>query len=143
MRITLAENKDTLSIGSSALHQQKLLSLPLVAGAIMIWASVSPWLHDPLGSLTTSWQLPVDPGWQIRVPALNYGLLCTAIAIGCWLLVIVRYLPFVNCFGLPQLRYKALICLVPVLLFPGQMLCCDFARMASMARHEQQALLIH
>jgi hypothetical protein len=143
VRITLAENRDALSIGSSSLHQQKLLFLPLVAGAMMIWASISPWLQDPLGSLTTAWQLPVDPGWQIQAPALTYGLLCAASAIGCWFLVIARYLPFVNRLGLPQLRYKALICLVPALLFSGQMLCCDFARITHMAQHEQQALLIH
>lgn len=142
MRIVLAEKPGALLIGNIALRQPKSLSLPLIASAMMLWASVSPWLHDPSGTRMIAWQLPVDPGWQARVPGLSYGLLCVAIAVGCWFLAVADNWLFVRRFGLLQLRYKSLVCLVPVLLFFGQMMCCDFADMARIAQHEQQVLLI-
>jgi tetratricopeptide (TPR) repeat protein len=142
VRITLVERPGAPLVGGAVWRQQKLLSLPLVAGIIMVWASVSPWLHDPLGASMTLWQLPVDLGWQVRVPGLNYGSLCVATAVGSWFFTVLSYSRFTDRFRLSQLRYKSLICLVPVLFFFGQMLCCDFSSMARIVQHERQALLI-
>ncbi len=57
------------------------ITLPLVAGSIMLCASMLPWLHDPLGLTYSAWQLPVDIGWQFHISIFNYGFLCCCCAL--------------------------------------------------------------
>ncbi len=125
---------------------QKVLFLPLLAAALMLLSGFLPWLHDPLGLLTTAWQVSVDTGWQIHSPFLNYGLLCTFVAASiCFMTVAYSFFPirrFPALVLMLRMHIIALFCLMPVSLFLGQMVCCDFPAMTLLAHHSQQALLI-
>jgi len=50
--------------------------LALFVGILLLLASVSSWFKQPLGDVSSAWQIPVYVGWPLRLAALNYGLLC-------------------------------------------------------------------
>ena len=112
----------------------------------MIGATFLTWLADALGATYSAWNLPIDIGWQIRMDALNYGLLCVL----CALLVFYRVFTHWRLRSNPpaQTHYVllpklvGLLCLAPVLLFILQYLFVDIQGIDTLAQHETQMLLI-
>ncbi len=120
----------------------------------MIWASVLPWLNDPLRGNYTAWELPIDIGWQARSSIFNYGLLCLSGAVLCFVLAyaLLREKAAHNLGNLSTEpgsvrwnRFFALVevlCIAPVLLFLWQYLFVDVHAMDVIAQHRTQILLI-
>ena len=127
--------------------------LALFAGMLLILASVLPWLKEPLGDILSAWQIPVYVGWPLRLPVLNYGLLCIVGA----LLVFVAaaasapLLPTKLSAVIPlfvKRRLKgfyhliAIYCLLISLLFCLQYLFLDIRSIEQLAQNKVQSLLI-
>jgi tetratricopeptide (TPR) repeat protein len=119
------------------------ITIPLLAGSMMLCASMLPWLHDPLGSTYSAWQLPVDIGWQFRTRLFNYGLLCLCCALCAFVVAYANWKPF------PKSEYIAtrygtlgMICVFPILLFLIQYLCIDIEAITLLAQHKIQVLLL-
>jgi hypothetical protein len=127
---------------SLSFSQKKWLFLPLLAATLLLLSAFLPWLYDPFGFSMTAWQIPLDAGWQFRSPFLNYGLLCSIIALCICLQPIARSFPTSHRLSFFTTLPLTLFCLLPLLLFLGQMLCCNFSDMARIAQHERQMLLI-
>jgi lipoprotein NlpI len=53
---------------------------PCLAGAVLLLASVVPWVAVPLIQSTSSWALPLDLGWGVQNRVLSYGALCVVAA---------------------------------------------------------------
>lgn len=53
---------------------------PCLAGAVLLLASVLPWVAVPLIQSTSSWALPLDLGWGVQNRVLSYGALCVVAA---------------------------------------------------------------
>lgn len=117
--------------------------VPLVAGCVMAYASLLPWLKDPLGADYSAWNLPVDLGLQVHVDIFNYGLLCLCCAIYAFLVACANWRPFrgSNYFVRRQVT-AGLLCLVPVALFLVQYLFIDVNSMNLLTQHMIQKLLI-
>ncbi len=128
-----------------------------IAGGIMLIASLLPWLLYPTGKRFLAWQLPIDLGWQLRFPLLNYGLLCLACTCSIFFIVFMAWQTLLraehtaNMFDgrrravYPPVKYTgvaALLCLLPPLLFLLQYLFVDMQSMAALIRSELQLLLI-
>jgi hypothetical protein len=126
---------------SLSFSQIRWLFLPLLAAIVLLLAAFLPWLDDPFGSSMTAWQIPFDPGWQFHSPFLNYGLLCSIIALCLCLQSVARSLPTSYRLSFFATFPLALLCLLPLFLFLGQMLCCNFSDMARIAQHARQMLL--
>ncbi len=127
--------------------------LALFAGILLVLASVSPWLLEPLGDNSSAWEIPVYIGWPLRLPALNYGLLC----------IVGALLAFVaGGAGAPPVSTKlsvaiplfvkrrlkgfyhliAIYCLLISLLFCLQYLLLDTRSIDQLAQNKLQSLLI-
>lgn len=118
-------------------------ALPTFAGCSLLWSSVLPWLKDPLGSVSTAWELPIDIGWQGSAGVLNYGLLCLCCALYAFLVAWANWRPSKKMLYFAQhYTLVAVLCLVPVCLFLLQYLCIDLQAMALLARHKTQMILI-
>ncbi len=117
--------------------------MPLVAGCLMAYASVLPWLKDPLGTDYSAWRLPVDLGLQVYVGIFNYGLLCLCCAIYALLVACANWRPFIgsNYFVCRQVT-AGLLCMVPIALFLVQYLFIDVSSMDMLTQHMIQKLLI-
>lgn len=116
---------------------------PVLAGVLMLVASVLPWLVDPLGTSYSAWAIPIDVGWQFHTTILSYGLLCTCIALYAFLVAYAQWRPFPASAALVQRRTQAgLLCLVPVLLFFMQYLYMDVQGITTLGNHLIQFLLI-
>jgi hypothetical protein len=130
----------------------------MLAGCIMIGASVLPWLNDPLGDAYTAWELPVDIGWQVHSSIFSYGLLCLCGAVFCFVIAYGRLKPLLSedaasvmgnlSSKVGDIRGKrfsvlvGILCLAPVLLFLWQYLFADVHAMEVLAQHRTQLLLI-
>src|SRR5579875_3495332 len=109
----------------------------------MLCAGLLPWLRDPLGTVYSAWNLPIDVGWQLRTGWLNYGLLCSACALYAALCAFTYERPLNGRrLFVWRPRLLAALCIAPVVLFLLQYLCVDMAADALLARHEIQVLLI-
>ncbi len=139
-----------------ALYRVVLLAL---AGGIMLVASILPWFIEPLGQRYCAWQLPLDLGWQLRSPLVNYGLLCLCCTLLLWRragqlwrlrLAEERYASSQQAFALqPDLAaatrsviFTGLLCLLPVALYILQYLFNDLSSIAHWSDAARQALLI-
>ncbi len=143
---------------ASAVRALYQVVVPTLAGGVMLWASLLPWLADPLGARYTAWQLPVDLGWQVRSGAFNYGLLCLCGSLSAFLIAAQAWrsargeqkassgrLPPLLVPQPPALHIcaiAALICLVPLMLFLTQYLFIDMGSIAQLTRHELQTRLL-
>jgi hypothetical protein len=117
--------------------------VPALIGCALLCASCLSWLKEPLGSIYTAWELPIDIGWQLRVGFLNYGLLCTVIALYAWLVAWANWKPFRGYERFLQGHSMVgILCILPVVLFVLQYLCADIQAMTLLARHKTQVLLI-
>src|SRR5437667_7461737 len=127
--------------------------LALFAGMLLILASVRPWLKEPLGDSLSAWEIPVYVGWPLRLPALNYGLLCivgallasvaggasapltsTKLSVAIPLFVRRRLKGFYHLI--------AIYCLIISLLFCLQYLLLDTRSIDQLAQNKLQSLLI-
>lgn len=126
------------------------IGIPLLAGGIMLLASFLPWLLDPLRPSLSAWQLSLDFGWQVRLAALNYGLLCTVCALYTWHIAYrawqARYQDMhtaaVTYAGLARAcTIAAWLCGMTLVLFIWQFLFADMQVMSQLSRHEIQYLL--
>ncbi|HVB74628.1 MAG TPA: hypothetical protein VNE38_13820 [Ktedonobacteraceae bacterium] len=112
---------------------------PALAGCIMLIASLSPWLIDPLTGNLSAWRLPINIGWQFPAAlnaVFNYGLLCLCCSITCfWVAWRARR------GQMSRVRATALLCILPFVLFVLQYLCIDMQAMNSLAQHQLQWLL--
>lgn len=118
--------------------------IPAIAGCIMLFSSVLPWLNDPLEGLYSAWKLPVDIGWQFRTGIFSYGLLCACCAALAFFTSNVRREPS----KWPKyftLGYNSLgvLCMLPFFLFLLQYLFADVHGVDVLAQHMIQALLIN
>lgn len=117
--------------------------IPVTAGMMMLCASVSPWLNDPLGKPFSAWDVPIDIGWQFRAPILNYGILCLFCALYTFAVAFAQWISFRGSrYFLQRFRMAGLLCLVPCTLFFFQFLCSDIVTMNLLAQHKIQMLLI-
>lgn len=123
--------------------------IPAAAGCIMLYASVLPWLSDPLGKVYSAWQLPIDIGWQFHIAPFSYGLLCLCCAVYAFLVAYANWKPFRGVgaqFIAPYFVQRhvtaGILCIIPVALFLLQYLCVDMAGAFQLAQHKTQALLI-
>ena len=130
----------------------------MLAGCIMIGATVLPWLNDPLGEAYSAWELPINIGWQVYSSIFNYGLLCLCCAVLCFVIAYGRWKPslskeaanimgslFTEVGGIRGKRFTVLagvLCTAPVLLFLWQYLFADVHTMDVLAQHRAQILLI-
>lgn len=130
----------------------------MLAGCIMIGASVLPWLNNPLGDAYTAWELPIDIGWQVHSSIFSYGLLCLCGAVFCFVIAYGRLKPSLSedaaivmgslsskAGGIRGKRFSVLVgilCLAPVLLFLWQYLFADVHTMEVLAQRRTQLLLI-
>jgi hypothetical protein len=130
----------------------------MLAGCIMIGATVLPWLSDPLGEAYSAWELPIDIGWQMPSGIFNYGLLCLCGAVLCFVIAYGRWKPSLSeeaanvmgslstaVGGIRGKRFSVLVgvlCAAPVLLFLWQYLFADVHTMDVLAQHGTQKLLI-
>lgn len=119
------------------------IMLPLVAGSVMLCASLLPWLHDPLGLTYSAWQLPIDIGWQFRTGMFNYGFLCCCCALFAFIIACAHWKPFPGShYFAERYSFSGMICLFPILLFLFQYLCIDMNAMTLLAQHKIQTLLL-
>jgi len=117
--------------------------LPIVGGLIMLGASVSPWLVDPLLGSSLAWKLPIDIGWQVRTGIVSYGLLCLIAALYSFTIAAATVKTFKwSSFFIGKYRVAAILCLAPVALFLLQYLFVDIAGMNILTQHKLQMLLI-
>jgi hypothetical protein len=117
--------------------------IPAAAGCIMLFASVLPWLNDPLAGLYSAWKLPVDIGWQFHAGIFSYGLLCLCCA------AFAFFTAYVNREPSRRIRYftpgsvsLGILCMLPFCLFLLQYLFADVRGMDVLAQHLIQKLLI-
>jgi tetratricopeptide (TPR) repeat protein len=114
-----------------------------MAGSIMLCASILPWLHDPLGSTYTAWQLPIDIGWQFRISLFTYGFLCCCCALCAFVIAYACWKPFRGSNAIvARSGIVGMICLFPILLFLFQYLCTDIEAITLLAQHKIQILLL-
>ena len=117
--------------------------IPLVAGCLMLCASVLPWLSDPLGARYSAWELPVNIGWQFHTAIFNYGLLCLCCAIYAFLVACANWKSFRGSdYFVWRYKTAGLLCIVPIGLFFWQYIFIDFQAIDHLTQHEIQALLI-
>jgi tetratricopeptide (TPR) repeat protein len=117
--------------------------VPLMSAGAMLCSSFLVWLKDPLGQMYSAWSLPVDIGWQIRLNAFSYGLLCLCCAVYASLVACANWKSFRwDSFFLHRYLFASFMCLVPVILFLLQYLCVDVHGMDLLAQHKIQARLI-
>ncbi|MBE3557889.1 MAG: hypothetical protein IMW89_01520 [Ktedonobacteraceae bacterium] len=118
--------------------------IPLLAGSLMLAASILPWINDPLGTGITAWHLPLAPVWQFHSELLNYGQICLACALFSFSLALLSYrreestAPDIAGF----LLAAGLLSLLPCLLFFVQYLCVDMGDTGMLTQHTIQSLLI-
>lgn len=116
---------------------------PVLAGVLMLAASVLPWLSDPLGTNYSAWAIAIDVGWQFHTILLSYGLLCTCIALYAFLVAYAQWRPFAGSSVLVQRRTQSgLLCLLPIALFFMQYLYMDVQGITTLGNHLVQFLLI-
>lgn len=127
--------------------------LALCAGMLLLLASVSPWLKEPLGDISSAWKIPVYVGWPLRVAALNYGLLCI---VGALLALVAAgaspplLTTKLSCGGRLFVRRRlkgfyrltGIYCLIISLVFCWQYLLLDIQSIDQLAQNEGQSLLI-
>jgi hypothetical protein len=117
--------------------------VPAVAACIMLFASVLPWLNDPLAGLSSAWKLPVDIGWQFRIGIFNYGLLCACCAALAFFTAYVHQEPSRRArYFTPGYVSLGLLCMVPFFLFLLQYLFVDVHGVDVLAQHMIQELLV-
>lgn len=131
-----------------------LLAAPLLAGSMLLIATLLPWITDPTGRNTIAWLLPIDLGWQVQTAIGNYGVLCTLCACYAFFLV---FRVWKRCYGrynnlpLPLTRelpigvhyaIAGMLCLLPPAIFVFQYLFADMGSIAVLTRNEMQLLLI-
>jgi hypothetical protein len=115
----------------------------MVAGCIMVCASVLPWLSDPLGEVYSAWRLPIDIGWPFHTSLFNYGLLCLCCAIYAFLVAYANWKAFKGSeYFVGKHTAAGILCVVPVALFLLQYLCSDVNGIAHLTQHMIQMLLI-
>lgn len=147
-----------LRVLQSSRSQPAQYVVPMLAGCIMIGATVLPWLNDPLGEAYSAWELPIDIGWQVQSSIFNYGLLCLCGAVLCFVIAYGRWKPSLSeeaanvmgslsteVGGIRGKRFFVLagvLCAAPVLLFLWQYLFTDVHTMDVLAQHRTQILLI-
>lgn len=128
------------------LHLQTVhVFVPALAGALMIIASVLPWLIDPLGQVSTAWNISIDAGWQVRSAVVSYGLLCCCCGLAIWLGAYVHKEPdgtWHICWKDALPRRLSALCLLPVIMFFLQYLCIDVIGIDQLGQHEVQARLV-
>ena len=122
--------------------------IPIGVGVLMLLTSLLPWMKDPLGDAYNAWNLPLELGWWVGLPAvltrlLNYGLLCTLCAICVMLVGSAAIKPFRgHAYFANKHTVSALICIMPLLIFCVQYLLVDMPFIAHLAQRETQLLLI-
>jgi tetratricopeptide (TPR) repeat protein len=128
-------------------------ALALFAGMLLILASLCPWLFEPLGDSLSAWEIPVYIGWPLRLPALNYGLLCTVGAILASVaggasapLLSTKLSVAIHLFVKRRLKgfyhLIAIYCLIISLLFCLQYLFLDIRSIDQLVQNKRQSLLI-
>ncbi len=123
-------------------------SIPIGAGVLMLLTSFLPWMKDPLGDAYSAWNLPLELGWWVGLPAaltrlLNYGLLCTLCAAYAMLVGYAAIKPFRwHVYFTNKHTLSALVCISPVLIFCVQYLLVDMPFVAHLAQRETQLLLM-
>jgi hypothetical protein len=118
-------------------------TIPAGAACIMLFASVLPWLNDPLTGLTSAWNLPVDLGWQLRGGIFSYGLLCACCAALAFFTAYLRREPSRRPgYFTPGYVSLGFICMAPCLLFLSQYLFVDLQGVDELAQHMIQTLLV-
>lgn len=117
--------------------------MPMVAGSIMLLASVLPWLRDALQGDAIAWHVPVDIGWQFQNRFLSYGLLCFCCSCYAFLVACANARRFKGSTYFVQKQVVAgLLCLTPVFLFLFQFILADTVDIDTLARHLIQLQLI-
>ena len=124
--------------------QKRLLWLrPLIAGGIMLFATIVPWMNDPLTGIRSAWQLPVDIGWQVHSPLLSYGLLCFLCALCSLVVAYANWKPFRGSSYFVRKHIQVgLLCCIPLFLFLLQYLLADTVSIDVLSQHEIQLQLI-
>jgi tetratricopeptide (TPR) repeat protein len=116
--------------------------VPVVAGSMMIAASLLPWLKDPLGAALNAWKLPIFMGWQLPASAFNYGLLCLCCAGYCFFLAYANWQASRKRALAITCTPAALLCLLALGLFFLQYLSFDLPAMNLLAQHTDQVALM-
>ena len=119
-------------------------SLPLLAGILMVGASAIGWVIEPLYGTISAWNIPIDIGWSIRSPFINYGLLCVFCACYQFLVSFAswRKFPGSGYFERRQNIVAGIVCILPVLLFLDQYLFVEQGTVALFAQQRLQYQLI-
>ncbi|HEY7416770.1 MAG TPA: hypothetical protein VH593_16410 [Ktedonobacteraceae bacterium] len=124
------------------------VGIPALAGAIMLLASLLPWIIVPLRFPLSAWQLSLDIGWQVRFAVLNYGVLCAGCALYIWSIAFrawkVRHQSVTALMDIRLARactIAACLCAITLLIFIWQYLFVDMQMMSQLGRQEVQYLL--
>jgi tetratricopeptide (TPR) repeat protein len=134
---------------SLPIHRLYRVMVPALAGAIIILAGFLPWIVQPLQSTVMAWQIPVDPGWQVRSILLNYGLLCLSgslypfvIAYRAWKYAIAPTSSRIPLAEPRSCTLAAWLCCIPVSVWVWQYLFVDMSSIEQLTHQEMQYLLI-
>lgn len=132
------------------------VAVPVIAGVVLLLASLLPWFNMPLQKPLSGWQLPVDLGWQFHIPGFSYGILCALSAFYAFFMAyqviraihaengqrsVADYHPLCISIALAQ-RRLVVCCFLFVAFFLWQYLLVDMGSMAELSRQEVQYLLI-